>query len=156
MTNINKVIVIGRLTKDLNVFESREFGYSANGTARALISIAVNRSVKKNNEWADEVSYFDVMIWGKTAENLKNYLQRGRQIAIEGFLKQDKWEKDGKKNSRIVIQAESVQLLGAGKSENNNNQSQPQSNWQNQNSYQNQSSQNDSQNSSEFQDDIPF
>lgn len=116
MTDINRVNIVGRLTRDITSDE-RSFAYLPNGTARANISIAVNRSRKNGEQWVDEVSYFDVTIWGKTAENLKPYLQKGKQIAVDGYLKQDRWEKDGKTNSRVVIVAENVQLLG-GKSEN--------------------------------------
>lgn len=110
MTDLNHVVLIGRLTQDIGT-APRSFAYTPNGTARANISIAVNRSVKKADKWEDEVSFFDVTIWGKTAENLKPYLLKGKQIAIDGFLKQDTWEKDGKKFSKISITAENVQLL---------------------------------------------
>ena len=86
-----------------------------NGTAKAVVSLAVNRSVKKGESWEDEVSFFDVTIWGKTAQNLKASLTKGKQICVEGYLKQDRWEKDGQKQSRINIVAEKVQLLGGGK-----------------------------------------
>ena len=115
MTDLNHVVLIGRLTKDLGTDE-RSFGYVANGQARANVSIAVNRSRKNGEQWVDEVNYFDVTIWGKTAENLKPYLTKGKQIAIDGYLKQDRWEKDGQKLSKVTIQANNVQLLG-GKNE---------------------------------------
>lgn len=111
MTDINHVILIGRLTHDIGT-DSRSFAYTPNGTARANVSIAVNRSVKRGDKWEDEVSYFDVTIWGKTAENLKPYLTKGKQIAVDGYLRQDRWEKDGQRFSRINIQADTVQLLG--------------------------------------------
>lgn len=120
MTDTNHVVLIGRLTRDLGADE-RSFAYTANGTARANISIAVNRSVKRGDEWADEVSYFDITIWGKTAENLKPYLLKGKQVAVDGWLKQDRWEKDGQKFSKVGIVANTVQLLG-GKSDNGNNE----------------------------------
>lgn len=118
MTDINKVILIGNLTRDL-AGDERNFGYTANGTARANVSIAVNRSVKKGEDWIDEVSYIDITIWGKTAENLKPYLVKGQKIAVEGFLKQDRWEKDGQKFSRLSVTAEKVQLVGDRKAEDN-------------------------------------
>ena len=74
----------------------KDFGYVGNGQARANVSIAVNRSRKNGEQWIDEANFFDVTIWGKTAENLKPYLQKGKQIAVDGYLKQDRWEKDGK------------------------------------------------------------
>ena len=111
MTDTNTVILVGRLTRDLGMDE-RSFGYAPNGQARANISIAVNRSRKNGDQWVDEVNYFDVTIWGKTAENLKPYLTKGKQICVEGYLKQDRWEKDGQKMSRVSIVANNVQLLG--------------------------------------------
>lgn len=110
MTDLNDFNVIGRLTHDL---DERSFSYTPSGTARMNVSIAVNKSVKKNNEWTDEVYYFEVLIWGKTAENLKPYMSKGKQIAVNGYWKQDRW-KDNKGNSKskVYIIAEKVQLLG--------------------------------------------
>src|SRR5574344_2839743 len=114
--DMNHVFLIGRLTRDVGADE-RSFAYVGNGQmARANVSIAVNHSVKKGDQWEDEVSYFDVTIWGKTAENLKPYLLKGKQIAVDGALKQDRWEKDGQKFSKVTIVADNVQLLG-GKSD---------------------------------------
>lgn len=116
MTDINRVNIIGRLTREIG---EKDFAYLTSGTARLNVSIAVNRSRKSNGEWIDETSFFDVTIWGKTAENLKPYLTKGKQIGIDGYLKQDRWEKDGQKFSRVVIVAENVALLG-GKSDGGN------------------------------------
>lgn len=117
MTDTNSVILIGRLTKDCGADE-RSFSYVGNGTAKAVVSLAVNRSVKKGDKWEDEVSYIDVTIWGKTAENLKANLVKGKQICVCGYLKQDRWEKDGQKQSRLNVVAESIQLLGGGNKQN--------------------------------------
>ena len=121
MTDLNHVVLIGRLTQDLGSDE-RSFGYVGNGQARANVSIAVNRSKKEGDQWVDEVNYFNITIWGKTAENLKPYLTKGKQICVEGHLKQDRWEKDGQKQSRVSIVADNVQLLG-GKSDSDNSAS---------------------------------
>ena len=116
MTDINHVLVIGRLTRDFGA-DPRTFFYTTGGTACAKVSIAVNRSVKQSDgQWTDEVSFFDVTIWGKTAENLKPYLVKGKQIAVDGYLKQDRWQKDGQNFSKVNIVANSVQLLGGGTS----------------------------------------
>lgn len=120
MTDLNHVVLIGRLTQDLGSDE-RSFGYVGNGQARANVSIAVNRSKKEGDQWVEEVNYFNITIWGKTAENLKPYLTKGKQICVEGHLKQDRWEKDGQKQSRVTIVADQVQLLG-GKSDSNNSE----------------------------------
>ena len=113
MADVNKVILIGRTTHEI---DERSFGYTTGGTARLNISIAVNRREKRNGEWADRVSYFDVTIWGKTAENIKSYLHKGKQIAVDGYLDQQRWEKDGQKYSKVCIIADNVQLSG-GKNE---------------------------------------
>lgn len=114
MTDLNNIVLIGRLTRDCGSDE-KSFGYIGNGTAKAVVSLAVNRSRKQGEQWIDEVSYFDVTIWGKTAESLKDKLVKGKQICVCGYLKQDRWEKDGRKQSKTNIIAESVQLLGGGK-----------------------------------------
>ena len=109
MNDLNKVVLIGRVTQDIN---ERSFGYVGNGAARLNISIAVNRSRKNGSEWVNEVSYFPVTIWGKVAENIKPYIVKGKQICVDGYLKQDRWEKDGQKRNSISVVAENVQLLG--------------------------------------------
>jgi single-strand DNA-binding protein len=119
MTDLNHVLEIGRVTHDIG---ERDFVYTTGGTARLNLSIAVNRSVKRNGEWGDSVSYFDVTVWGKTAENIKQYVRKGKQLAIDGYLDQQRWEKGGQKYSKVVIIANSVQLLGG----NDNAQSAPQ------------------------------
>ena len=105
MADLNNYSVIGRMTRDL---DERAFAYTSNGKARLNISIAVNDGYGDNQY----TSYFDVVVWGKTAENIKPYLGKGKQICINGRLRQDRWESNGQKNSRVVIVAETVQLLG--------------------------------------------
>jgi single-strand DNA-binding protein len=107
--DINQVVLVGRLTRDA------EIRYTSGGMANSRFSLAVNRRTKKENEWVDEVSFFDIIIWGKTAEGLTKYLLKGTQVAVAGELRQDRWEKDGQKQSRIVINAHTVQLLGGKK-----------------------------------------
>ena len=103
--DLNNYSVIGRMTRDL---DERAFAYTQNGKARLNISIAVNDGYGDNQY----TSYFDVVVWGKTAENIKPYLGKGKQLCINGRLRQDRWESNGQKNSRVVIVAETVQLLG--------------------------------------------
>lgn len=107
MTDINRVVVIGRLVRDPD-----GIAYTSGGTARLNVSVAVNRSEKRGGEWADKASFFDITIWGKTAENVAPYLRKGKQVAVDGHLDQQRWEKDGQKFSRVCIVADSVQLLG--------------------------------------------
>ncbi len=109
MTDINTVNIIGRLVRDI---DSGSFGYTAGGMARLNISIATNRSQKTGGQWVDKASFFDVTVWGKSAENIKPYLSKGKQVAIEGYLDQQRWEKDGRKYSKVCIIANAVQLLG--------------------------------------------
>lgn len=111
MNDLNHVVLIGRLTQDLGADE-RSFGYVGNGQARASFSIAVNHTKKNGDEWVDEVDFFQITVWGKLAENLKPYLTKGKQICVEGHLKQDRWEKDGQKQSRVSVVADNIQLLG--------------------------------------------
>lgn len=110
MTDINSLTIIGRLTHDIS---DNNFAYTTGGTARLNLSIAVNRNQKSGGEWSDKVSFFDVTIWGKTAENIKQYLSKGKQIAIEGYLEQQRWEKNGQRYSKIYIIANQIQLLNA-------------------------------------------
>ena len=116
MTDINSVVLVGRITKDVGSDE-RSFSYVGNGTAKAVVNIAVNRSVKKGDKWEDETSFFDVTIWGKTAENLKPRLTKGTQITVSGYLKQDRWEKDGQKQSRVQVVADMVEIPNVSKKE---------------------------------------
>lgn len=115
--DINHVVEIGHLTRDAEVT------YTPGGMAVGKLSIAVNRRVKKGQEWVDEANYFDVSLFGKQAEGLKPYLTKGKQIAVDGFLKQDRWEdqQTGQKRSAVKIVANDVQLLGGrdGGSQNN-------------------------------------
>ena len=138
--DLNNYSVIGRMTRDL---DERAFAYTQNGKARLNISIAVNDGYGDNQY----TSYFDVVVWGKTAENIKPYLGKGKQICINGRLRQDRWESNGQKNSRVVIVAETVQLLGgrdngAGSGGNYQQPAQQQAP--------------DNDNGGEFSEDIPF
>lgn len=125
--DLNKVCVIGNLTRDI------ELSFLQNGTPKGNVSIAVNRGKKSaDGQWVEEASYFDVLIWGQTAQNLQQYLTKGKKIAVCGYLKQDRWQdqQTGQNRSRIYIVAEDVQLLG-GQSQNGNGQPQFQSVQQN-------------------------
>jgi len=103
MNDSNQVTVTGRLTRD------PEIKYTASGTALGKFSMAVNRSFKSGDEWKEEVSFFDVTVWGKSAENLA--LFKGDRVLVMGELKQDRWEQDGQKRSRVEITARVVESL---------------------------------------------
>jgi single-strand DNA-binding protein len=109
MADVNHVILIGRLTRDA------ELKYTSTGFAISNFSIALNRRRKSGEQWIDEVNFFDVTLYGKSAESLKTYLIKGKQIAVEGELRQDRWEQeDGQQRSKVVVAANNVQLLGGG------------------------------------------
>ena len=108
MADTNLVVLVGRLTREA------ETKFTSGGMAICSFSLAVNQRVKKGDGWADEASFFDCNVFGKTAENVGKYLVKGKQVAIDGRIKQDRWEKDGQTRSRVVINADNVQLLGGG------------------------------------------
>jgi len=111
-----KVMVIGRLIRDA------ELKTTQSGFAVSKFSIAVNYRKKNGDRWEDEASFFDVSLLGKQAETLSQYLQKGKQVAIDGELRQERWQQEGQNRSKIVIIANSIQLLGSnGNSQNNNN-----------------------------------
>ena len=117
MSDINSVVLCGRVTRDAEV------KYTSGGMAVSEISIAVNRYAGKDK--GEEVSFFEVNLWGKTAEALVQYLTKGRQIVVQGELRQERWEKDGQKQSKVRINANNIQLVG-GKDEKPARQSAPQ------------------------------
>lgn len=105
-TDLNHVTLIGRLTRDA------ELKYTSAGFAISTFSIAVNRRRKNGEQWIEEASFFEVNLYGKSAESLKPYLVKGKQVAVDGELRQDRWEQDGQPRSKVVIAANNVQLLG--------------------------------------------
>ena len=113
MANLNKVMIMGRLTKD------PDLRYTPNGTAVCDMSVAINRSFKdQSGEKKDETVFLDVVVWQKQAENCAEYLKKGREVFIEGRLQQDRWEtKDGQKRSKILVVAQTVQFMGGGRGE---------------------------------------
>jgi single-strand DNA-binding protein len=106
MADINKVMLVGRLTREA------ELKYTSNGFAVASFAIAVNRRRKNGDQWVEEASFFDINLFGKSAEGLKQYLVKGKQVAIEGELRQERWEQEGQSRSKVVVIANNVQLLG--------------------------------------------
>lgn len=107
MADINKVVLIGRLTRDA------EQSYTQSGYAMLKFSIAVNRRRKQGEQWVDEANFFDVTSFGRQGEAIVNYMNKGRQVAVDGQLRQDRWEaQDGTKRSKVYIDANYVQLIG--------------------------------------------
>jgi len=145
MADINHVVLVGRLTRDA------ELKHTAGGLAVCKFSLAINRRRKNGDQWEDEVNYFDVVLWGRQGEALNQYLTKGKPVGVEGELRQDRWEQDGQKRSRIEIVANNIQLLGGGPSDAN------QSSGNGQNSWPSKSGENKSPPSDDhFSDDIPF
>ena len=92
-----------------------ELKYTSGGMAIGKFSLAVNRQKKSGEQWVDEASFFDVTCFGKTAENLSQYMTKGKQVGVDGSLHQDRWQDDsGQARSRVVINADNIQLLGGG------------------------------------------
>jgi single-strand DNA-binding protein len=106
MTDLNHVILIGRLTRDA------ELRYTASGQAVCKFSIAVNRRRKNGDQWEDEANFFDIVLWGRQGESLNQYLVKGKMIGVEGELRQDRWQQDGQNRSKVEIVANNIQLLG--------------------------------------------
>jgi len=110
MANLNKVFLIGNLTRD------PEVRYTPKGTAIAAIGLAVNRQwTTETGERKEEVTFIDVEVWGRQAETAGQYLAKGRPVFIEGRLKLDSWDdkETGQKRSKMKVVAERVQFLGA-------------------------------------------
>lgn len=108
MASFNRVILMGNLTRDI------ELKYTQSGLAVTDMGLAVNdrRKNQQTGEWVDEVTFVDVTLWGRTAEIAGEYLSKGSPVFIEGRLKLDTWEKEGKKNSKLRVVCERLQLIG--------------------------------------------
>ena len=106
MEDINRVIVVGRVVRDA------ELRYTQSQTAVTNISVACNVRRKRGDQWEDEGHFFDAVIWGKTAESLSQYLTKGKRVAVEGELRQNRWEEqDGSRRSKVEILVRKIQLL---------------------------------------------
>ena len=109
MASFNKVILCGNVTKDI------ELRYVGSGSAVCDLGLAVNEKYKKGEEWVEEVSYIDCVLWGRTAEIANEYSGKGSNVMVEGRLKQESWEKDGQKHYKIKVIVEKLVLLGSKK-----------------------------------------
>jgi single-strand DNA-binding protein len=110
MANFNKVILVGNLTRD------PELRYTPKGMAIAKVGLAINRNwTSESGEKKEEVTFVDVDIFGRTAENVAQYMKKGRPILVEGRLRLDQWDdkQTGQKRSRLGVVAETVQFLGS-------------------------------------------
>ncbi len=111
MASLNKVFLLGNLTKD------PELRYTPNGTAVANLRIAVNRRFKdRSGELKEDTCFVTITAWDKQAEICNQYLQKGRPILVEGILQSRSWETpEGQKRSTIDVRAERIQFLSAGR-----------------------------------------
>ena len=108
MSNFNKVILMGRLSRDV------ELKSVNHGSSLVELGVAVNESRKSaEGTWKEEVHFIDVTFWGKKAEVIAQYLSKGDPILVEGRLKQNRWEANGQKHSRINVQGEQFSFVGS-------------------------------------------
>jgi len=109
MAGVNKVIIIGNLGRD------PEVRYAQSGMAICKLSVAVTERVKDGDAWKDATEWFRVTVFGKTAENAGQYLQKGRQVYVEGRLKTEKYkDKDGVEKTSTEVVANTLTFLGGG------------------------------------------
>lgn len=110
MASLNKVMLIGNLTRD------PEIKYTPKGMAIAEMGLACNRkyTVEATGEKREEVTFIDVTLWGRQAELAKEYLSKGRSVYIEGRLQLDTWDDKatGQKRSKLKVTGETMQFLG--------------------------------------------
>lgn len=112
MANLNKVLLLGNLTRD------PELRYTPKGTAVADIALAINRVwTNEQNQRQEETTYVDITLWGRQAELAQQYLTKGRGCFVEGRLQMDTWEDKatGQKRSKLKVVAENLQFLPDGK-----------------------------------------
>ena len=111
MASLNRVFLIGNLTKD------PELRYTSSGVPVANLRLAVNRKYKdKSGELKEDTCFVTVTAWDKQAEICNQYLQKGRAVFVEGRLQSRSWETpDGQKRSTIDVRVERIQFLGPGK-----------------------------------------
>ena len=110
MANLNKVMLIGNLTRD------PEIKYTPKGSAVADIGLAINRNYTLDNgEKREETTFVDVVLWGRLAEIAGEYLKKGRPVYIEGRLQLDSWDdkQTGQKRTKMRVVGETLQLLGS-------------------------------------------
>jgi single-strand DNA-binding protein len=110
MANLNKVMLMGNLTRD------PEVRYTPKGTAVAEVGLAINRYFSGDNgEKREETTFVDVTLWGRTAEIAGEYLKKGRPVFIEGRLQLDTWDdkQTGQKRSKLKVVGEAMQLIGS-------------------------------------------
>ena len=113
-TDINSVVLVGRLTRDAML------RYSSSGSGFLSFTVAVNRSKRNaDGSWTVEASFIDCVYFGQNSQSISQYLVKGKQVAIQGELRQNKWESDGQQRSKLDVVVNTLSLLSGG------NQGQP-------------------------------
>jgi single-strand DNA-binding protein len=109
MAAINRVVLVGNLTKD------PELRHTPSGTAVCNLRLAVNtRRKDETGQWVDKPNYFDITVWGNQGERCAQYLAKGRPVAIDGRLEWREWETpEGNKRQAVDVVADTVQFLGS-------------------------------------------
>ncbi|MFW6414178.1 MAG: single-stranded DNA-binding protein [Verrucomicrobiota bacterium] len=111
MANVNKVFLLGNLTRDPDVRST------PSGTSVCTLGLAVNRRyTTSQGEDREDTCFVDIETWGRQAENCGKYLSKGRPVLVEGRLRQDQWKdkNTGENRSKLVVHAENVQFLSSG------------------------------------------
>jgi len=108
MASFNKVILMGNLTRDV------ELRKTASGSPVASFGLAINEKFKSNGETKESVVFIDITVWGSQGENCAKYLKKGSPVLVDGKLKLDTWEAEGQKRSKMTATGLQVQFLGAG------------------------------------------
>jgi single-strand DNA-binding protein len=108
MANINRVVLVGNLTKD------PELRQTPSGMAVCSLRLAVNtRRKDSSGQWTEKPNYFDITVWGAQGENCAQYLSKGRPVGIDGRLEWREWDaQDGTKRQAVEVVADTVQFLG--------------------------------------------
>ena len=110
MANINRVVLVGNLTRD------PELRHTPSGMAVCSLRLAVNtrRKDAATGEWTEKPNYFDITVWGTQGENCAQYLSKGRPVGVDGRLEWREWEaQDGSKRQAVEVIADTVQFLGS-------------------------------------------
>jgi single-strand DNA-binding protein len=114
MSDLNRVTLVGRLTRD------PEVRYTSGGMAIVNLGLAVNGRQKDgaSGQWVEKPNFFDVKLFGERFERLAQHLEKGRRVGVDGRLEWSSWETDGQKRSKVEIVANELQFLdGRGDSE---------------------------------------
>jgi single-strand DNA-binding protein len=125
MASLNLVVLAGNLTCDVDI------KHTQSGMAIASFGLAVNKKYTSNGEKQEQVSFFDIDAWGKTADICSEWLSKGSSVIIQGELKQNRWqEENGKARSNIKVVASNVQFLPRAENGNGDSQNQGQNRGQ--------------------------